>query len=872
NATKPRDVLPDLAITGITPTQTLVGLDVRPATGELYALGYVQATGEARLYVVNPTNGVAVGIGNSSVVLPKNMGKVSVDFNPTVDRIRVVGSNNANLRMHPTTGLLVATDGNLAFAATDVNAGKNPSIGAAAYTNSYIGSSSTTLYNYDDSLNVLTSQIPPNDGILNTIGRSGLTVNLAAPNTDMDIYYDPIRRTNRAFLIANTGNNTTLYVINLNTGAASLMSFLRTKTIITDIAVAIDRNIPATITGKLVYALASNNNLLSFDSNLPTIIRTATPVTGIAMGQMLSGLDSRPATGELYALGYNPMTGEGRLYTINPATGAATAIGSTPFMLGMGLGKIGFDFNPTVDRIRVTGSNEANFRLHPTLGTIVAIDKALNFNATDANVGKNPSIGAVAYTNSFIGATATTLYNYDDSLNILATQIPPNDGVLNTVGSSNLMVNLMEPTADFDILFDEITGTNIGLLSANPKGQTFDNLYVISLTNGATRAIGRIGFGISITDIAVAIDRTIPSTITGKLVYGLAANNNLITFDSELPSIIRTATSVTGVASGQMLVGMDVRPATGELFALGYNATTAEGQLYVINPTTAMATPVVISTIPMNLGDGQRVGFDFNPTVDRIRVVAANNINLRLNPITGALAFTDANLAFAMGDPSQGINPAVGTCAYTNSFSNTTTTTLYGLDDSLATLLTQIPPNDGKLNTVGRINLMLNLADPSTDMDIFYDFNTNTNIALLAANTGMSNFDFLYTFRFSNWCCYFDWEIGNGIAVRDITTAIDSFPTVGGRDAIIYQSTELAFAPNPATEAVTFQFEIADAAKVQIVMVDVSGRTVGVVSNQTFAAGDHSINWNRNNLPAGYYFVQFYLNGKLQNTSKLAIQ
>jgi hypothetical protein len=346
----------------------------------------------------------------------------------------------------------------------------------------------------------------------------------------------------------------------------------------------------------------------------------------------------------------------------------------------------------------------------------------------------------------------------------------------------------------------------------------------------------------------------------------------LFTFDSKLPSTIRTAIPVTGVASGQVLVGMDVRPATGELFALGYNAATAQGQLYVINPATAVATPVGASTISMNLGDGQRVGFDFNPTVDRIRVVAANNINLRLNPITGALAFTDANLAFAMGDPAQGTNPAVGACAYTNSFSNTTTTTLYGLDDSLATLLTQIPPNDGKLNTIGSVNLMLNLADPSTDMDIFYDFASNKNVALLTANTGTSNFDFLYTLELATGATTLVGKIGNGIAVRDIAAAIDSFPTVGGRNAVIYKSTELVFAPNPASEDVTFQFELADAAKVQIVMTDVSGRTVGVVANQTFAAGNYNINWNRNNLPAGYYFVQFYLDGKLQNTSKLAIQ
>ena len=94
---------------------------------------------------------------------------ISFDFNPTVDRIRVVGANKKNYRLHPVTGAIAATDMDLAYAVGDVNAAASAAIGACAYTNSYIGSTVTTLYNYDMSLNILTTQIPPNKGTLNTV-------------------------------------------------------------------------------------------------------------------------------------------------------------------------------------------------------------------------------------------------------------------------------------------------------------------------------------------------------------------------------------------------------------------------------------------------------------------------------------------------------------------------------------------------------------------------------------------------------------------------------------------------------------------------------------------------------------------------------
>src|SRR5690606_11795882 len=83
---------------------------------------------------------------------------------------------------------------------------------------------------------------------------------------------------------------------------------------------------------------------------------------------------------------------------------------------------LGFDFNPTVDRIRLVTDNEQNLRLHPETGMVVAIDGNLN--------PGDRTVNAVAYTNSFAGATQTTLFDIDLADGKLDKQSPPNDGTL----------------------------------------------------------------------------------------------------------------------------------------------------------------------------------------------------------------------------------------------------------------------------------------------------------------------------------------------------------------------------------------------------------------------------------------------------------
>src|ERR1700712_460355 len=71
------------------------------------------------------------------------------------------------------------------------------------------------------------------------------------------------------------------------------------------------------------FGVDGSGNLVKFSVATPGIILSTTAITGLALGDTVIGLDFRPATGDLLALGSGS-----RLYRINPATAAATQIGS----------------------------------------------------------------------------------------------------------------------------------------------------------------------------------------------------------------------------------------------------------------------------------------------------------------------------------------------------------------------------------------------------------------------------------------------------------------------------------------------------------------------------------------------------------------
>lgn len=168
-----------VAVTGI--EGKLLGIDVRPADGKLYALAH-----DGTLYIVDTASGAAVRKSKLSVSLD-SIDHIVVDFNPQADRLRVIASSGQNLRVNVDTGQTVV-DGKLAYRAQDRNASKPMGVYAGAYINSYAGATQTQLFDVDSVNGVYIAQDPPNDGVLRTISPTGLK---AGTTVDaIDIYTD----------------------------------------------------------------------------------------------------------------------------------------------------------------------------------------------------------------------------------------------------------------------------------------------------------------------------------------------------------------------------------------------------------------------------------------------------------------------------------------------------------------------------------------------------------------------------------------------------------------------------------------------------------------------------------------------------------
>lgn len=416
-------------LTGLLPDERMLAIDFRPATGQLYGVGSTN-----RLYVINPATGQSRALGSGAFTPNLTGVVVGFDFNPTVDRIRLVTSNGQNLRLNPETGTVAATDGNL-------NPG-SPMITAVAYTNNKAGVTTTTLFDIDPNTDRLYRQDPPNNGTLVDVGPLGLNVSAVG---GFDIGPD-----GRGIVSVVFDGKPELDYIDLSTGKLQKLGDLPT----TLLGLAIP-------TEPVAYAVDNANTLLIFNPMNPAPITKS--ITGIQSGELIVGLDFRPANGQLYALGSTS-----RIYTINTSSGAAAAVGSGPFSPALSGSDFGFDFNPTVDRIRLVSNLGQNLRLHPETGAVAATDGNLN--------PGTPTITGAAYTNNFAGATSTTLFDLDSNVDKLFRQDPPNPGGLVEVG--NLGVNV-EAANGFDI--GGTSGTAYALLTVG--GTT--RVYTINLTTGA---------------------------------------------------------------------------------------------------------------------------------------------------------------------------------------------------------------------------------------------------------------------------------------------------------------------------------------------------------------------------------------------------
>jgi uncharacterized protein DUF4394 len=516
----PQNVRARITVSGLAAGESLVGIDFRPATGRLHGISNL-----GQQYVIDEQTGFTAKLG--APVSPALDGtEFGFDFNPVVDRIRVVSDNAQNLRLHPDTGAVAAVDGKLAYATADPNAGRAPSVTGAAYTNpDNDPNTGTTLYDIDVSTDALVIQNPPNDGVLNTVGKLGVDVSKVV---GFDIGQPANANKDGVALAAlqPAGGASTLYRIDLATGKADPRGRIGSGEAIRGIAIANDAARYSDL-----YGLSGANELLGIGRRNPDKVETRVPITGLNAGERLLGIDFRPATGRLYGIGSSS-----QLYVIDHTTGVAAKVGpvfTTP-VNGM---EFGVDFNPTVDRIRLVSDAGQNLRIHPETGAVAAVDGGLKFAPGDANAGKTPVVVGAAYTNPDIDPnTATTLFDIDAGLDVLVTQNPPNDGVLNTVGSLggaqkvfNFDVDALQKfiarfVPNFDIGkflglgrpgsgldaakvlgFDISSGDRTGVAAIQRTGEQSSRLYEIDLATGRANERGRLAGGELVRGLAVPI-------------------------------------------------------------------------------------------------------------------------------------------------------------------------------------------------------------------------------------------------------------------------------------------------------------------------------------------------------------------------------
>jgi hypothetical protein len=262
----------------------------------------------------------------------------------------------------------------------------------------------------------------------------------------------------------------------------------------------------------------------------------------------------------------------------------------------------------------------------------------------------------------------------------------------------------------------------------------------------------------------VAMLAVVGLTATGAqavLLYA-TSGNDIARFDSGATGVV-TSVPVTGLQTGETLVGIDVRPGNQVLYGVG-----STGRVYTINPLTGAAAQIGLASA--FTPSGTAFGVDFNPVVDRLRDISNTGQNVRLNPNDGTLTATDTPITPA-GVSLTGL-------AYDRNGPGNGLTTLYAIDATNGVLTTvgsvngsPNSPNGGVAGpTVGSLGLGTGL-DPRLGLDITGINNTSDFAAILTGGT-----DKLYSINLNTGAATLVGTIGTGTTVYSGLTAANAVP------------------------------------------------------------------------------------------------
>lgn len=525
------------------------------------------------------------------------------------------------------------------------------------------------------------------------------------------------------------------------------------------------------------YVLTSGNKLVGFAAANPGTVKTVN--LAIPAGETLLGGDFRPADTRLYVV-TRTATNAVKVYTadvstgalgaaiplVNNGAGAGAAAGSagTPITITGSDVRVGVDFNPVANALRIVDSSGTNLRTTLAAGNNTFVDAPLATGLTEA-----------AYTNTFATTCQTDLY-YLNANQLLLSAAP--NGIAGNAATARLVggLGLVADPGSYSGFDVRTTPAGNTLTAAIKVGGSY-SLYQISASTGAATSVGALAVpaGENVLSLAATLPAAGPAPQPGNTFAILGgATPSLVSFNrapTGSPGRLCGTAAITGIGAGESIVGADTRPRDGLLYVLTKDAANA-GRLYTV-AANGTATPVATLTADPNDGsapytalDGSHFTVDFNPVPDRLRVISNTGQNLRMTvaPVPANPAAVPATLAVPAGGVTTdtalttagGSTPRTGVTAgaYTNSLFGGSAaslfTTLYGID-SVANSLVLIGANPGNgtagdpgnpnSGVVTEVAVLNDGATPTAaTVDVgdtnAFDIVGNTGVALLAATVG----------------------------------------------------------------------------------------------------------------------------------------
>lgn len=221
-------------------------------------------------------------------------------------------------------------------------------------------------------------------------------------------------------------------------------------------------------------------------------------------------------------------------------------------------------------------------------------------------------------------------------------------------------------------------------------------------------------------------------------IVGLVGSNTIVTFDSANPGVITSSGTLTGVAAGDRLTGIDLRPSNGQLYSVG-----TSGAVYLITRDPSGSYTAASTGTFSPAPSGSSFGIDFNPTGPvALRHVSDTNQNLRIGVGPPATATLDS--AITLNGTT--IIDLVGS-AYANNVPGAMTTVLYGLDSITDSLVRSTNANAGtyvNTNVNGALFLPLGAGIAFTNEDrVSFDISGATGQAFFTINENLYSVDLL---------------------------------------------------------------------------------------------------------------------------------